>query len=113
LSSSDKVLRILLRIGLSQTDAKVYLFLAIKGPKKAEDLAMELQMSSIKLHVILNRLQERGFVSAAPANFVAMPFERLLDALARNRLQEAQEIAEKKNTILSQWSSKVARNSKG
>ena len=111
--SSDKVFRILLQIGLSQTDAKVYLFLAIKGPKKAEELENELQMSSIKLHVSLNRLQNRGFVSAAPTNFAAMPFERLLDSLARNRLQEAQEIAEKKNTILSQWRSIVARDSKG
>jgi sugar-specific transcriptional regulator TrmB len=110
--SSDKVLRILLQIGLPQIEAKVYLVLAIKGPKKTEDLANELQMSSLKLHVILKRLQERGFVSAAPANFVAIPFEILLDTLARNRLQEAQEITEKKNTILSQWRSIVTRNSK-
>ena len=110
--SSDKILKILLQIGLPQTDAKVYLFLAIKGPKKAEDLENELHMSSLKLHVILKRLQEKGFVAEAPANFVALPFEILLDSFARTRLQEAQEITDKKSTILSQWHSIVTRNSK-
>jgi sugar-specific transcriptional regulator TrmB len=110
--SCDKVLKILLQIGLPQTDAKVYLFLAIKGPRKAKDLANELHMSSFKLHVILKRLQEKGLVDEAPANFVALPFERLLDSLAKNRLQEAQEITDKKDTILSQWRSIVTRNAK-
>ena len=110
--SSDKVLKILTQIGLLQTDAEVYLFLAIQGPKKAKDLANELRMSSLKIHIILKRLQEKGFVAAAPTNFVALPFERMLDSLAKTRLQEAKEIAEKKSTILTQWQSLVNRNMK-
>lgn len=108
----DKVLKILTKIGLPQTDAEVYLFLAIKGPKKAEDLANELQRPLFELHIILKRLQERGFVAAAPVSFVALPFERMMDTLAKARLEEAQDIAEKKNIILAQWRSLVHRNAR-
>jgi sugar-specific transcriptional regulator TrmB len=110
--SSDKVLKILTQIGLPKTDAEVYLFLAIKGPKKAEELANELQMPSLKLQGILKRLQEKGFVAAAPTSFVALPFEIMLDSIAKTRLQEAQEITDKKITILAQWNSLVNRNTK-
>jgi len=108
--SSEKVLKILTQIGLPQTDAEVYLFLAIKGPKKAEDLANELQMPPLELHSILKRLKERGFVAAASVSFVALPLEKMMDILAKARLEEAQAIAEKKNVILAQWRLLVYRN---
>lgn len=110
--SSDKVLKILTQLGLPQKDSEVYLFLALKGPKKTEDLTNALQMSSLELHVILKRLQERGFVSPAPTRFVALPFERMMDVFAKARLKEAQDISEKKEVILAQWRSLVYRNTR-
>jgi sugar-specific transcriptional regulator TrmB len=107
---SEKVLKILTQIGLPKTDAEVYLFLATKGPKKTEDLGNELQMPSLELHSILKRLKKRGLVATTPVSFVALPIERMMDMLAKARLDEAQNIAEKKNAILSQWRSLVYRN---
>jgi sugar-specific transcriptional regulator TrmB len=105
--SRDKVLRILTQIGLPKRDAEVYLFLAIEGPKKPEDIANSLQMSLFDLQNILKRLQERGLVAAAPLNFVALSFDRILDIFVKTRLHEAQEIEEKKRIILAQWHSLV------
>jgi sugar-specific transcriptional regulator TrmB len=108
--SSDKVLKILNQIGLPQKDAEVYLFLGLKGPKKAEDLAIALQIPQFELHIILKRLQEKGFVTQAPALFIALPFERMMDIFAEARLKEAQDISKKKEVILAQWRSLVYRN---
>jgi sugar-specific transcriptional regulator TrmB len=108
--SNDKVLKILNQIGLPQQDAEVYLFLSLKGPKKAEDLAISLQISHLELHIILKRLQEKGFVAQVPALFIALPLERIMDIFAEARLKEAQDISEKKEIILAQWRSLVFRN---
>jgi sugar-specific transcriptional regulator TrmB len=108
--SSDKILRILTQLGFPKTEASVYLLLSIKGPKKIEELTRELQMPSIEIRNALKRLQARGFVSSTPISFFAQPFERMMDTLAKSRLDEAQDIAEKKNSILSQWRSLVSRN---
>jgi sugar-specific transcriptional regulator TrmB len=109
--SRDKVFKFLIQIGLSQPEADVYLYLAIKGPRKAEDLSEILRLPSPQLYGILQRLQERGAISAAPSNFVALPFEEMLDALAKARLEEAQDIEKRKSILLSQWRSFVCRNS--
>jgi sugar-specific transcriptional regulator TrmB len=110
--SRDTVLRILTQIGFSQAEAEVYMFLAFKGPKKMEDIAISLQLPLFELQNILKRLQEKELVAAAPINFVALPFERVLDALAETRLQEAQEIVEKKKKIIAEWNSFVFRTIK-
>jgi sugar-specific transcriptional regulator TrmB len=108
--SSDKILRVLTQLGFPKTEASVYLFLSIRGPKKIEELSSELKMPAIEIQNALKRLQERGFVSSTTISFFALPFERMMDTLAKSRLEEAQDIAEKKNTILSQWRSLVSRN---
>ena len=108
--SSEKILKILMQIGFPKMEAEVYLFLAIKGSKKIEELANELQMSAHELQKTLKRLQEKGYVASTPISFVAFPFERMMDTLAKSRLEEAQDLAENKNTILSQWRSLLSRN---
>ena len=108
--SSDKVLKILNQIGLPQKDAEVYLFLSLKGPKKVEDLSIALQIPQLDLHIILKRLQEKGFVAQVPTLFIALPFEKIMDIFAEARLKEAQDISEKKEIILSHWRSLVYRN---
>jgi sugar-specific transcriptional regulator TrmB len=110
--SRDTVLRILTQIGLPKRDVEVYLFLAIEGPKKPEDIANSLQMSLFDLQNILKRLQERGLVAAVPLNFVALPLQKLLDTFVKTRLQEAQEIEEKKRIIIAHWHSLVYRATK-
>ena len=110
--SRDAVLKILMRIGIHQKDAEVYLFLAIKGPNKAEDIINSLQMPSFQLQNSLKKLQEKELVAAAPIKFVALPLETVLDRLAKARLQEAQEIEEKKRIILDHWHSLAYRTNR-
>jgi sugar-specific transcriptional regulator TrmB len=109
--SNGKVLEILIRIGLAQSEAEVYLYLVTEGPKKKENLANEMQMTSIQLHSTLRRLQERGVVIAEPARFVALPFEKMFDMFAKSRLEEAEEREMRRVLILAQWRSFVERNS--
>ena len=41
--SHERVLKALMSLGLSRTDAEVYVFLATKGPQKARNIARQTE----------------------------------------------------------------------
>jgi HTH-type transcriptional regulator, sugar sensing transcriptional regulator len=60
--------------GLSEEEAKVYLHLVQRGPTKAGDVATELRLRRPEAYVLLQKLMQRGLVSASlgrPARFEA------------------------------------------
>jgi sugar-specific transcriptional regulator TrmB len=104
------VLKALVKLGLSQTDAEVYVFLATKGPQKAREVANALKMHKRQLYRSLKKLQNKGIVSSTaehPARFSAVPFEKVLDLLLKAKLGEAQRIEQNKEEILSKWQSMI------
>jgi len=106
--SQEKVLRTLESLGLSQSDAQVYVFLGKRGSQKAIDIAKALRMPKQQLYVVLKNLQSKAIVNATlerPARFSAVPFEKVLDLFVRARIEEAQRIQQGKNEFLSDWQS--------
>ena len=111
--SLERVLKALTKLGLSQREAEVYVYLATKGPQKAGNIAETLKLNKQHLCSILKSLQNKRIVNVTreySAQFSALPFETALDILAEAKRKEAQSIEENKEEILSHWRSMTPRN---
>ena len=106
--SKEKVYKTLTDLGLKKTEAKVYFYLAKKGPKKAKEITIALGITKQRLYPIIKDLQNRGIVNSTidrPAKFIAVTFEKLLDLFAKAKMEEAKIIKENTGKLLSDWQS--------
>ena len=106
--TQEKVLKTLKSLGLTDFEAKVYIFLAKKGPTKAIDATKGLKTSKQRLYPILKNLQSKGIVNSTlerPAKFSAVQFEKVLDSFLKARMEKTRRIQQNKDKILSDWHS--------
>jgi sugar-specific transcriptional regulator TrmB len=111
--SLERVLKALTKLGLSQKETEVYVYLATKGPQKAKNIAETLKLNKQQLCSTLKSLQNKRIVNVTheySAQFSALPFEKTLDLLAEAKKKETQHIEENKKEILSHWRSMIPRN---
>lgn len=104
--SHERVLKALVKLGLSENEAKVYVFLAREGPQKGRNIAEALKLYKQQLYRSLKNLQSKEIVSTIikrPSQFSAIPFDKALDLLVKAHLKEACDIEQDKEEILSQW----------
>ena len=90
-------------LGFKQADAEVYVSLTRNGSQKARDIADTLRTYKRQVYRSLRNLQDKGIVNASterPARFSAISFEKVLDALIKANLDEAQRIEQEKEKIL-------------
>ena len=74
----------LLRLGLTQNESKVYLYLDKIGPKKAKEISQCLKLPRTQTYHLLSVLQNKGLViiiSDRPTKFAGVEFEQVLDIL--------------------------------
>ncbi len=96
----------LVSLGLSQADAKVYIYLASSGPHDAENIAEALRMQKDLLCRALENLKNKGivtFVSEQSTLFFALSFNKALDLLVEKHIKETQELEQSKDETLSKW----------
>ena len=104
--SLDRIFKALLKLELSKTDARVYIYLATKGPTKASVISNNLEMNKQQLYRSLKNLMVKKIIKSNlehPAIFTAVPFEKALQTLIRIKEDNAEKIEEKKNEYLSLW----------
>lgn len=109
------MLKTLIDLGLSRTDAEVYIFLATKAPQNAKDIANALKMKNQRLYPSLRNLQNKGIINCTsehPKLFSAVPIEEALRSFISANLEEAQHMAENRETILSFWRTMVKENTR-
>ena len=94
--SLERVIKALVGLGLSRSDAEVYVYLAKKGPQEVVDLARALNISKQKTYSSLKNLQTRGLVTKDRTLFSALPFEEALNLLIKTKKEQAQAIQESK-----------------
>ena len=102
------MLETLAGFGLKQSDARIYVFLAKKGPHTGKDLCNALTMSQHQVYQCLRNLENKAIVTATsehPASFSAVPFEKVLDILVKAKLEEAERTRQDKDEALSDWQS--------
>ena len=106
--SLERVLKTLEGLGLSRTDAEVYVYLAKKGPKNGRELADALQVTKQQLYPSLKNLRSKGVVTVSlerPALFSAVAFEKVVDLLIAIKVEQAKAIQETKKELLASWRS--------
>ena len=100
------MLKTLVNLGFKQVDAEVYDSLTRNGSQKAADLARTLKTYKQQIYRSLRNLQAKGLVEANsehPAQFTAVSFEKVLDALIKENMQEAIRMEKEKEEILARW----------
>ena len=104
------MIKTLTSLGLSQTDANVYVYLATMGPQKAENISDALKLQEQLLHQSLENLQGKGIVNLPleqSALFFALPFDKALELLVKAHLKEARVLEQNRGEILSKWQAMI------
>ncbi len=103
---SEEIEHVLGGLGLSEKEAKVYLYLAKNGPQKASEISKNLKIHIVEVYRFLKYLENKTLVEPTlerPTRFTALPFEQTLDSLIAEKKKTARELEEKRNSILNQW----------
>jgi sugar-specific transcriptional regulator TrmB len=106
--SKEWIQRTLMNLGFTEKDTKIYLFLAVEGPKKAKDIAKALNLYNSQLYSILKKLKNNGAVNASsecPARFSAVIFEKVLELLVEAKREQHKALLENKTELLATWRS--------
>ena len=110
--SLERILKAIMSIDLSETDAEVYVFLALNGPHKAKEITRKMNLYKEQLYRSINNLKDKAIVKATldyPAVFSAVPFELVLDLLAEIKKEQAQALQEIRKDLLHSWKETRAR----
>jgi len=110
--SLERIFKALVSLGLSQTDARVYIFLALKGPEKALSIVKNLKISKQQIYQSLKHLQDKGIIVSDPESknsFSALPFEEALKSLIRKEKEQTKMM---QKTLISTWKTMKKKNSK-
>jgi sugar-specific transcriptional regulator TrmB len=92
--SIEKLVKTFKGFKVSRTGTEVYVCLSKKGPCKARDIITEMKLTKQQLYPCLKNLQRKGLIYSTderPAVFYALPFERVLDMFAAEKINEAEE----------------------
>ena len=109
-TTEERVFKTLTGLGFSDIEAQVYVFLSKKGLKRGRDISLALKMNKQQLYPSLKNLQSKGVVSVTlehPAQFSAIPFEKVLDLYLKTKMEEVRRIQQSKDQILNDWQSIV------
>ena len=102
--SLEKVIRVLISLGLSQTDAEVYVHLAATGPATARSIISNLAFNRRQIYRSLKVLQQKGIASENhehPAEFSAISFDRALNLLLEVKKEQAKSLETSKAELVS------------
>ncbi len=100
----EKALTALMNLGLAQTEARVYIYLAKKGSHTKEELAKVLSISNQHVRQSLNTLQRKGFITSKTINraiYVAVPLERVIENIVKVETEAAKRLEQEKEKFFS------------
>ena len=106
--SKKRIIKALKGLGLSNIDTQVYILLAKNGPHEMREIALALNLHWRKINRSLKELQSINIVKASiecPLEFVAVPFEEVIDLFIEVKREQARTIQESKEELLSTWRS--------
>ena len=101
--SKKRITKTLRNLGLSNTQVKIYLFLAKKGPQTKNPLAKAIKLTDDQITVLLNKLLEKNLVEKTKDHYSAKPFQETIDLLVRFTFEESAFLDENKEALLTEW----------
>ena len=113
--SKERVIKALKGLGLSSVDVQVYIYLARAGPKKMREITLALNLPERKVERSLKELQEISIVKASienPLEFVAVPFEEVIDLFIEVKREQAKTMQESREELLTSWNAMMKKINK-
>ena len=104
--SLERIIIALVSLGLSQTEAEVYVHLGMNGPENARTIIDSLPINKRQIYRSLNSLQSKGIAmgnSEFPSEFSVLPFERVVDILLEMKKEKAKSLEESKAELVSDF----------
>ncbi|PVX26470.1 MAG: hypothetical protein CW716_05880 [Candidatus Bathyarchaeum sp.] len=104
--SLGRILNALVGLGLSETDSRVYIAIAVRGPMTAKTLVKEMRINKQQLYPILKKLRNKKIINVTetrPSVISALPFEEVLEILINHKIEKSKEIIGNKKELLSCW----------
>lgn len=111
--SNERINEALKKLGLSNIDVQVYVFLANQGSKEIKEIALALDLPEKKVYRSLKDLQSMSVVKASiehPFEFIAMSFEEVIDLFIEVKKEQAKTLQASKKELLSTWRSVTEKN---
>jgi sugar-specific transcriptional regulator TrmB len=112
--SLKQALKTLKSLGLTETEAKVYIYLAKKGPHEGTEIGNNLKLTKHQLCSSLERLLTKGMVTAIPEHstkYSAIAFEKVVDQFMKATKNQAKALQESREEILFAWRSMIEKYS--
>ena len=97
------MIKALVSLGLSRSEAEMYVYIANKGPQKALDIANALNCNKSTVYDNMKKLQKKGLVTKEVSSFTALPFEETLELLIARERKKTNNFQETKKQILANW----------
>ncbi len=96
-------------LGLTDTAARLYIYLAKKGPHKENVLAVALNLTQSQLNLSLENLMAKGMIGTTPnAEYFAVPLERVLEDFAEAAKEQAKAMQASRDKLLSARAEKAS-----
>ncbi len=112
--SLKRVVEALISLGLSRTEAQIYVFLEKNGSHGVIEIAQALNLHTKGLAKSLENLQKKQIVQVSAMQtimFSAMPFEKTIELLIETKKGQAKNLQERKFELLSQWQNMIKKKS--
>jgi len=107
-TAANKLQDELVRFGLTPNEAKVYIYLAKYGHRRAVEIAKSIHTPRTETYRLLSSLQNKGLVTATfqhPIKFNAVPFDKALKMLINIEKERLRTFERKEKDLLSLWGS--------
>lgn len=104
--AANKVQGELVKFGLTPNEAKVYIYLAKYGHRRAVEIAKSIHIPRTETYHLLSSLQNKGLVTATfqhPIKFNAVPFDKALKILIDIEKERLRTFERKEKDLLSLW----------
>lgn len=96
----------LLKFGLSQNQAKVFIYLGKYGPKSAPEVSKALDLPRTETYFIINTLQNRGIVTAeisTPVKYSTLPIGQAILTLVKSEEEKVKILAMQERELTELW----------
>ncbi len=103
---SNSVQEILKKLGLTQNESKVYIYLSKNGSKKAKEIAQNQKIPRTQTYHLLTALQNKGMITVISGRirkFEGIRFEKVLDILINNELKRIEELQLMRSELSELW----------
>lgn len=112
--SLKKLLETLVGFGFKETDARIYVFLAKKGPHTAKDIEAALKIPKWQIYKSLRNLRKKETVASIfhrPTLFSAVSFEKVIDLAAKAKIEKAARDQASTGQAILYWEKMLKENS--